>query len=217
MSSHPTLPISSKPRPDQSIPAVHPNPKSPFYVRIILTRLRDLASHALSNRRPWTELIDRTAFSRPSSFSDAASRVRKNAAYFRVNYLTLLAIVLAYFLISHPLSLLTLTLLVGAWLFLYALRPSDQPLLILGRTFSHTQTLTALGLVTVVAVLVTGLVSLLVSAAIVAVAVVCGHGAFRDPEDLFLDEQESSGFFSFVGGAASSGSAALGPSMISIV
>jgi hypothetical protein len=47
---------------------------------------------------------------------------------------------------------------------------------------------------------------LLISALMVGLAIVCAHGAFRVPEDLFLDDQEvtSSGFLSFLGGAASS-------------
>nr|GMD38387.1 PRA1 family protein B4-like [Ipomoea batatas] len=43
----------------------------------------------------------------------------------------------------------------------------------------------------------------------VGVAAVCAHAAFRDPEDLFLDEQEppTVGFLSFLTGAATTASA----------
>ena len=37
----------------------------------------------------------------------------------------------------------------------------------------------------------------------VGVGIVCVHGAFRDPEDLFMDDQDtagSTGLFSFIGG-----------------
>ncbi|KAM6578359.1 hypothetical protein CsatB_030196 [Cannabis sativa] len=204
MSSYPKITISSNS--DQPIRTVHTNT---LFARTILTRLRHHARHALSNRRLWTEFVDRTAFSRPATFSDAASRVRKNITYFRVNYVTLIAAVLAYFLISHPFSLLALIFLIGAWLFLYVLRPSDQPLEIYGRTYSDAQTLTGLVLTTLVAILITSVVSLLVSAVIVGVTIVCAHGAFRDPEDLFVDDQELVGFFSVInGGATSCGSAA---------
>ncbi len=49
--------------------------------------------------------------------------------------------------------------------------------------------------------------------------IVCVHGSFRDPEDLFLDDQESSGagLFSFIGGAASSAAAAAGSTVASRV
>ncbi|KAM1644430.1 hypothetical protein ACFXTN_005716 [Malus domestica] len=77
-----------------------------LFLRPFLTRISALYRHALSNSRPWTELIDRTAFTRPTSLT--------NAAYFSVNYLIVLAVVLAYSLISNPFSLLTLVSLTGA-------------------------------------------------------------------------------------------------------
>ncbi|CAI0377995.1 unnamed protein product [Linum tenue] len=46
------------------------------------------------------------------------------------------------------------------------------------------------------------------------VAIVCVHGAFRVPEDLFLDEPQEPanvGLLSFLGGAASSAAAAAAP------
>ncbi|KAH7542774.1 PRA1 family protein B1 [Ziziphus jujuba] len=209
MSSQPTLPISN-PQPTTTTTTQTQQSSFPSIpVRAIFTRLSGYARSAFSNRRPWTELIDRTAFSRPDSLSDAASRVRKNAAYFRVNYLTLLALVLALFLLSHPFSLLTLIALLAAWLFLYALRPSDQPLVIFGRTYSDPQILVGLGLITLIVILVTSVASLLITAVLVGVAIVCAHGAFRDPEDLFLDEQESTGFLSVLGGSGSSGPASV--------
>lgn len=147
---------------------------------------------------------------RPDSISDAASRVRKNYTYFRVNYLSLLALVLALSLLSHPFSLLLLLCLLGAWLFLYFFRPSDQPLVIAGRAFSELETLGILVVLTIVIVFLTSVGSLLISALLIGVAIVCAHGAFRVPEDLFLDDQEPSnaGFLSFLGGAASSAAAA---------
>ncbi|CAD5320738.1 unnamed protein product [Arabidopsis thaliana] len=45
----------------------------------------------------------------------------------------------------------------------------------------------------------------------IGVALICAHGAFRAPEDLFLDEQEpaATGFLSFLGGAPSSAAPAV--------
>ncbi|XP_062014982.1 PRA1 family protein B1-like [Rosa rugosa] len=208
MSSPSSIPMSSSSSSQQSTqPPSFPLP--PF--RSILTRLSRFSRNALVNQRPWTELVDRTAFTRPSSFSDAASRVRKNAAYFRVNYLIVLAVVLAYSLLSHPFTLLTLVGLAAAWIFLYSHRQSDQPLVILGRTYSDTQVLFGLGLVTLIAILMTSVLSLLITALMVGVGIVCAHGAFRDPEDLFLDESQplGSGFASMFSGAASSAGASM--------
>ncbi|KAJ6696600.1 hypothetical protein OIU85_002996 [Salix viminalis] len=172
-------------------------------LRTFLTRLFSSLRTTLSHRRPWLELVDRTAFSRPVSLSDASTRVRKNYSYFKVNYLTILAIVLAFSLLSHPFSLLTLLSLVAAWLGLYAFRPSDQPLVVLGRTMSNREVLGILVMVTVIVVFLTSVGSLIITAVLVGVGIVCVHGAFRDPEDLFMDDQEiagSAGLFSFIGG-----------------
>lgn len=57
------------------------------------------------------------------------------------------------------------------------------------------------------------------SSVLIGFGIVCVHGAFRDPEDLFLDDQDlaGSGLFSFLGGAASSAAVSAGPSLVSHV
>lgn len=200
MSSQPILPISAT-----SSPAL----------RAFASRSSDALCRAFARRRPWTELLDHTAFSKPDTLAVAAHRLRNNAAYFRVNYLAVVLASLALSLLTHPFSLLTLGLLLAAWLLLHVLRPSEQPVVVLGRTFSDAETLGILIVLTVVVVFLTSVGSLLLWAAIVGSAIVCVHGAFRVPEDLFLDEQEKvgSGLFSFVGGAASSAAVAAASSV----
>ncbi|KMS99456.1 hypothetical protein BVRB_2g044550 [Beta vulgaris subsp. vulgaris] len=185
--------------------------------RSFLSRLTTSARHTFSQARPWYELIDRTAFSRPENLTDAISRIRKNASYFRVNYLTLISAVLALFLISHIFSLLVLLSLLASWCFLYFFRPSDQPVLLFGRTFSDREMLGILSLLTVIVVFLTSVGSLLISAVLSGLLVVSAHGAFRVPEDLFLDEQEgpNSGLLSFLGGAASSAAVAAASNNVS--
>ncbi|KAL3650321.1 PRA1 protein B3 [Castilleja foliolosa] len=202
MASPATLPISN-PQSDSQPPIATPA------FRAFISRLNSTVRNGLSQRRPWSELIDRSALSRPDNLSDAASRIRKNFNYFRVNYVSLLALSLALSLLSHPFSLLVLLSLLAAWIFLYLFRPSDQPVVIAGRTFSDRETLGILLVSTVVVVFLTSVGSVLISAVLVGLAVVCVHGAFRMPEDLFLDDQEqaSSGFLSFLGGAAASAAA----------
>jgi hypothetical protein len=222
MASPPTLPISNPQTTGESQQSTTTTPTpTPFLrVRTFITRLFGYTRRALSNRRPWIELVDRNSFSRPDSLSEATSRVRKNFSYFRINYLTLLALVLAVSLLYHPFTLLLLLSLLAAWLFLYAYRPSDQPLVILGRTFSDGETLIGLILLTVIVVFLTSAGSLLISAGMVGMAIVAAHGAFRVPEDLFLDDQDpsgSSGLFSYIGGVASSAAATAGPAVMSRV
>ncbi|KGN50704.1 PRA1 family protein B1 [Cucumis sativus] len=211
MASPPTLPISG---PQSSTGAPSQPPIATPAFRAFLSRLTSSVRQGFSHRRPWSELVDRSSMARPDNLSEAYSRIRKNFSYFRVNYITLFTLVLGFSLLSHPFSLLTLLSLLAAWCFLYIFRPSDQPLVIRGRTFSDFETLVGLGVLTVIVVFLTSVGSLLISASMIGFAIVCIHGAFRVPEDLFLDDQEpvNGGFLSFLGGAASAASAA-GPAI----
>ncbi|XWS43897.1 hypothetical protein CRYUN_Cryun16bG0144200 [Craigia yunnanensis] len=183
--------------------------------RSFISRLNDSLRNGLSQRRPWAELVERSAFSKPESFSEATLRVRKNYLYFRVNYLSVIGLILAFSLLSHPFSLLLLMGLLCSWIFLYLFRPADQPLVIFGRTFSDRETLGILVIFSVFVVFLTTVGSLLISALMVGFGLVCAHGAFRVPEDLFLDEQEpaATSFLSFLGGTASNVAAAAAPAV----
>ncbi|XP_074319324.1 PRA1 family protein B3-like [Silene latifolia] len=173
--------------------------------RRFVSRVNDSVQRTLACRRPWLELLDFDTFSRPLSFSDATSRVRKNVSYFRVNYLALLSGVLAFSLLSHPFSLISLSLLISAWLFLYFFKPPEQPLILFTRTFSNHETLALLLLVTIIMLFFTSVGSLLISTTLLGGVIICIHGAFRDPVDLFIESQDevsSTGFFSIANGAS---------------
>ncbi|KAJ6806510.1 prenylated Rab receptor 2 isoform X1 [Iris pallida] len=217
--SPPIIPISTvQSATTPSDPSAAAPPQSAAAVRNFISRLADTTRASLSNRRPWSELLDRSALSRPDSLSDALSRLRKNLAYFRVNYLAILAAVLSISLLTNPFSLLLLLLLFAAWSFLYLFRPSDPPLVLLGRQFSDRETLGGLILLSVFTIFLTSVGSILMSALTVGAAIVGAHGAFRVPEDLFLDEQEpgsaAAGLLSFLGGAASNAAAAAAPAVV---
>ncbi|CAI8601128.1 unnamed protein product [Vicia faba] len=202
-SAPPVLPVATMPPPP---PSTVPNtgsdaPANSPAVRVLFNNLSESLRHGLALRRPWTELIDRSAFSKPESFSEATLRVRKNYSYFRVNYYAIVAGILAVSLLTNPFSLILLVGLLASWTFLYLFRPTDRPLVILGRTYTDFETLAILSGLTVIVVFLTSVGSVLVSALMLGVAVVCIHGAFRAPEDLFLDEQDNSqttGFLSFL-------------------
>ncbi|KAG8085906.1 hypothetical protein GUJ93_ZPchr0010g9067 [Zizania palustris] len=159
--------------------------------RLFLSRLSESARRSLSDRRPWTELIDRSAFSRPDSLSDATSRLRRNLAYFRVNYAAVVAFALGASLLAHPFSLLILLGVLSAWCFLYLFRGSDQPVVLFGRSFSDRETLLGLVVASLVAFFFTSVASLIISGLLVGGAIVAAHGAFRMPEDLFLDDADA--------------------------
>ncbi|ANM68242.1 Prenylated rab acceptor PRA1 [Arabidopsis thaliana x Arabidopsis arenosa] len=206
MANPPTLPISDH----SGGGSQSQQPVSTPAFRTFLSRLSSSIRQSLSQRRPWLELVDRSAISRPESLTDAYSRIRRNLPYFKVNYVTIVSLVLALSLLSHPFSLLVLLCLFCAWIFLYLFRPSDQPLVVLGRTFSDRETLGVLVILTIVVVFLTSVGSLLTSALMIGFGIVCLHGAFRVPEDLFLDDQEpaNTGLLSFLSGAATSAAVA---------
>ncbi|XP_055811721.1 PRA1 family protein B4-like [Solanum dulcamara] len=211
MASPAILPITSQPTAD-TIQQIGPTPAFRSFINHISTTVQT----GFANRRPWSELLDRSAFSKPESISDATLRIRKNYTYFRINYLSLLAAVLAFSLITNPFSLLILSGLLAAWLFLYLFRPSDPPLVLFGRQFSERETLGVLFVSTVVVIFLTSVGAVLVSALMVGLGIVCTHAAFRAPEDLFLDDQESpaTGFLSFLsGGAANAAAVTLAPAV----
>ncbi|GAB2295787.1 PRA1 protein B4 [Dionaea muscipula] len=218
-SAPPILPISTATTPAAAGQTQAPIATPAF--RSYITYLSDQVRNGLAQRRPWCELLDRSALSKPESLSDASHRVWKNYSYFRVNYLSLIALVLSFSLLSHPGSLLLLLGLLAAWIFLYLFRPSDPPLVLLGRTFSERETLGALVVLSVVVIFLTSVGSVLISALMVGISIVCVHGAFRVPEDLFLDEQDpaapTTGFLSILGGAVKNGATSAAPAVVARV
>ncbi|XP_014757867.2 PRA1 family protein B2-like [Brachypodium distachyon] len=182
--------------PSAAAPATSPIPTAissspdPAATRAFLLRLYDTAKTSLSTARPWAELLDRTALSRPDTVSAATSRLRKNLPYFRVNYLALISFTLAVSLLAHPFALLALLALLAAWCLLYLLRDpaTSPPLAAFGRTFSDRETLGGLVAASAFVVFLTSVGGIIFSALALGAAVVCVHGTFRVPEDLFLDD-----------------------------
>ncbi|KZV18530.1 hypothetical protein F511_21558 [Dorcoceras hygrometricum] len=202
-SSPAVLPISNT---QQATATTADGQQSSSAVRLFFAGISETVRSGLANRRPWPELVDRSAFSKPESISEATLRIRKNYQYFRINYFTVITAVLAISLLTNPFSLILLAGLLAGWMFLYLFRQaSDPPIVVFGRQFSDRETLLFLVISSVVVIFLTSVGSVLVSALMVGVAIVCAHGAFRVPEDLFLDEQEqstgASGFLSFFTGA----------------
>lgn len=171
--------------------------------RALWARVSDASRVALSQRRSWSELFDRTSFAKPESVSEATNRVRKNWGYFRMNYLLFLVAVVSFSLVTHPVSLFMLCVLLGAWIFLYLYR--TEQLVLFNRPFSEREVLAIMTVLTIVVVFLTNVGSLLISALMVGLLLVAVHGAFKVPDDLFLDEQDTGGgLLSFLGGSGPS-------------
>lgn len=166
--------------------------------RAFMGRISDNWHQALSQSRPWRELVDRSSFAKPESLSDATSRIRKNGAHFRLNYALLFTAVLALTLISNPVSLFLLCGLLAAWIFAYLIRTT--PLILFNRTFSDREVLALMGLLSVFVIFMTNVGSVLISAAMLGAGIICVHAAFRVPDDLFLDDEvpATGGLLSFL-------------------
>ena len=106
-------------------------------------------------------MFDRTSFSRPANFGEvrlvflilcwstgvdkepltakrllqATTRMRKNAAYFRVNYALFVLAITVTCMLLNPASLLVLAFLALVWGYLFGWRTA--PIVIGGRTFRH--------------------------------------------------------------------------------
>ncbi|KXZ53614.1 hypothetical protein GPECTOR_6g531 [Gonium pectorale] len=126
----------------------------------------------------------------------ATSRLRKNANYFRVNYLIVVLLTTAVTFLMHPSSLLVLGALLASWIYVFLLRTA--PLTIGGRTLSDREKLIGMSAITFIMIFfVTSVGTVFFSALSLSLAVVALHGAFREPDNLFIDEGETQqGFLS---------------------
>lgn len=169
-------------------------------------RFKDVLGNLLKERKPWTELLDRTAFSRPENFAEATGRLKKNGAYFRVNYLAFMLVVTITCMVLNPTSLIVLGCLALLWAYLFGIR--KDPIVIGGRSFSEREKLLGLTVTSAIMIFfVTSVGTILFTALGISVAVIGVHGACRVPDDLFTDEVEQQsgllGFFTAPTSAAS--------------
>lgn len=159
----------------------------------------------------------------------AASRIRKNAAYFRVNYLVVILATTVVSFVMHPTSLLVLAALMAAWIYVLFIR--QQPITMGGRELSHKEKLIGMGAVSFITIffltrcvpcgcacaacdswasrcMETGhpvfltltlgcfptwlrsVGTVFFSALAFSCAAIALHGAFREPDNLFVDDAE---------------------------
>ncbi|XP_072978927.1 PRA1 family protein F3-like [Typha angustifolia] len=174
-------------------PPVPPPPRSSYPAA---SRFADLVSRVkghletlMAARRPSSELFDPAAFSLPDTTSDAATRLRRNFAYFRANYAIAVLLVLLLCLLSQPSTFLAIAALFAAWFFLYLSR--EGPLILFNRVVDDGAVLSVLSAATVVVVFLTEVGWTLIGSVTLGVGLVGLHAVFRSTEDLFLGEMDA--------------------------
>lgn len=156
----------------------------------MFVRLKAVASGVLSERKPWSEMADKNSFSRPANVAEAMSRCKKNVAYFRINYFLFVLLATVVCMILNPSSLIVLGTLAALWFYLFVVRQSS--ITIGGRPFSPREQLIGLAVASVVVVFfLTSVGTVLFTAIGFSLVAIATHGAFRVPDDLFLDEGET--------------------------
>lgn len=165
-------------------------------------KLKETAAAVLKQQKPWSEVLDRTALSKPENMGEALSRIRKNAAYFRVNYLIVMLATTALTFVMNPASLLVLALLSVGWIYIMFLRTA--PLEIGGRTLSDREKLLGMSAISFITIFfLTSVGAVFFSALSLSLAVVAAHGAFREPDNLFVDDgpEQSQSFMGILTGS----------------
>ncbi|KAF8046019.1 hypothetical protein N665_4120s0003 [Sinapis alba] len=155
----------------------------------VISGIKETAQSITGAARPWGEFLDLSAFSFPSSFSDATTRLTQNLTHFRINYTIILSLLLALTLITRPIAILAFVAVGLAWFFLYFAR--EEALTIFGFTVDDGVVAVLLIGLTIAALVTTGVWLSALSTVGFGALILILHAALRGTEDLVTDDLES--------------------------
>mmetsp|Transcript_33833 Transcript_33833/g.46842 ORF Transcript_33833/g.46842 Transcript_33833/m.46842 type:complete len:231 (+) Transcript_33833:88-780(+) len=148
-----------------------------------------------ARRRPVQELLDIRSFALPSGYFDYISRLRKNVAYFSVNYLIFLLIILAGIITFRPTSLGMLAVLTMVWVYLLVVRDAE---LQVGKYILSVKSQTILlAILSFLSIFyLTNIGALLGTGLTIGVLLICVHAGLRTPHQDKVDvENQENTFF----------------------
>eukprot|EP00210_Caulerpa_lentillifera_P008859 g8452.t1 len=156
------------------------------FIYAYFSRLKEYGNGVLKDRKPWTELLDRTSFSRPPNTSEALTRFRQNFQYFRINYIIILLLTVILCMVMNPGALLVVFTLFAVWIYLFILKTS--PLTIAGRQIGDREKLIGMTIISFVTVFfLTNVGTVMFTAILLGCCIIGLHGMMRVPDDLFID------------------------------
>ncbi|KAK8568634.1 hypothetical protein V6N13_106537 [Hibiscus sabdariffa] len=170
-----------------TIPAELPRPSWSM-----VARAREHLGTILGSRRKWHDMIKIHSLNLPPNVNEAARRIQTNAVFFKTNYVIVVALLLFLTLLLHPVSLIIIAIIIGAWLLQYILR--DHPLSIYGFVIDRSTIITVLTLFTIAVFFLTDVMNNIMTGFLFGFTVVLLHGLFRTTDDLSTgDEKDVSG------------------------
>ncbi|KAI8901744.1 PRA1 family protein-domain-containing protein [Globomyces pollinis-pini] len=144
----------------------------------------------LAGLRSWSEFFSYDRFIRPTDYNTFQTKLSFNVKYFQNNYLLIILVVVAYFLITNLWLLLSMVYFIGGYKFILSL-PTNQPSVILGVQVSQGQLWLMYGIVGFLLYWVSGVTTTIVYVVSVCALFICIHGGCMEkPLEAEFDDQE---------------------------
>ena len=141
--------------------------------------LKNEGQNRVKSLKPWTDFFDRSRFSKPASFQQFSERLHFNMSYFENNYILLLLIVIAYFLITNLWLLFSVLFLIGGYKWLGSL-PANQPFKIGSAMFNVTHLWLVYGVVAFILLFFTGVTGTVLWIGGICCGLLALHAGFID-------------------------------------